>query len=103
MLVREHSPVTRKRARRAAGTPRGSRAEELADVTFMLPDDLLLLLVRWRRHAHPPTSANPGQVVLPSRSPQHSCLAAAVHLTDDVGEVGLTPPSPQHLTLSLAL
>ena len=43
--MREHSPLTRKRARRAAGT-RGSRAEELADVTFVLPDDLLLLLVR---------------------------------------------------------
>ena len=41
MLVREHSPWTRKRARRAAGT-RVSRAEELADVTFVPPDDLLL-------------------------------------------------------------
>ena len=45
MFVREHSPLTRKRARRVAGT-RGSRAEELEDVTFVLPDDLLLLLVR---------------------------------------------------------
>ena len=52
--MREHSPWTRKRARRAAGT-RVSRAEELADVTFVLPDDLLLLLVRWHHHAHPPT------------------------------------------------
>ena len=56
MLVRKLSPLTRKRARRAAGT-RDRCAEELADVTSMLPDDLLLLLVRWRRHAHPPTSA----------------------------------------------
>ena len=52
MLVREHSPLTRKRARRAAGT-RDRRAEELEDVTFMLPDDLLLLLVRCRHHASP--------------------------------------------------
>ena len=61
MLVREDSPLTRKRARRAAGT-RGSRAEELEDVTFVLPDDLLLLLVR-----------------SPPRSPAHQCHNPAHH------------------------
>ena len=55
------------------------------------------------RSPSPSPSPNPGQVVLPSRSAQHSCLAAAVHLTDDVGEVGRTPPSPWPLTLRLAL
>ena len=68
MLVREHSPWTRKRARRAAGT-RGSRAEELADVTFVLPDDLLLLLVRWRRHTNPPTSSTTLPITSPRRDP----------------------------------
>jgi len=68
MLVREHSPWTRKRARRAAGT-RVSRAEELADVTFVLPDDLLLLLVRWHHHAHPPTSSTTLPITSPRRDP----------------------------------
>ena len=69
MFVREHSPLTRKRARRAAGT-RGSRAEELEDVTFVLPDDLLLLLVRYRRrHAHPPTSPTTLPITGPRRDP----------------------------------
>ena len=67
-MVREHSPWTRKRARRVAGT-RGSRAEELADVTFVLPDDLLLLLVRWHRHAHPPTSTTTLPITGPRRDP----------------------------------
>ena len=93
MLVREHTPLARKRARRAAGT-RGSRTEELADVTFMLPDDLLLLLVRCRRHTHPATTL---PITSPRRDPHEPHRHRPRHQT---------PPrrrrrrlhSPPHLT-----
>ena len=84
-----------KRARRVAGT-RGSRAEELADVTFVLPDDLLLLLVRWHRHAHPPTSSTTLPITSPRRDPHSPIVTARATRPRHAAAAAAFSPPPPH-------